>query len=166
MAVVCSNHQGGTRSCTFQVEIHLIQSWLELHVPALSTVYIPGIENWVAKVGNSLQSGGFQSTMLTMGHAACGSYSIQVQCEAGQVCFQDQGSSGIAIDALVMLGDQFSLNLCLFSYITSSTPVMQNSVGSYIADSKNIAFAQKNIVFRHSRCVRGCFLASSSSAGL
>lgn len=45
-AVVHFNYQGGTRSCVTQKEVDFILPWAELHVPTLSTVHIPGIENW------------------------------------------------------------------------------------------------------------------------
>lgn len=48
MAVAYSNHQGGTRSHAYQVKVNLFLSWAELHVPPLSAVHIPGIENWQA----------------------------------------------------------------------------------------------------------------------
>lgn len=47
-AVGYTNHQGGTRSHAAQREVDYILSWAEKHVPCLSAVYIPGVENWQA----------------------------------------------------------------------------------------------------------------------
>lgn len=46
MAVVFINLQEGTRCHTAQSELYLILAWAELHVTALTTLYIPCIENW------------------------------------------------------------------------------------------------------------------------
>lgn len=40
------NHQGGTRSLAAALEVSLILRWVELQVPALSIIYLPGVENW------------------------------------------------------------------------------------------------------------------------
>lgn len=48
MAVAYLNHQGGPRSSAFMDEASRILLWPESHVPALSTVHIPEVENWMA----------------------------------------------------------------------------------------------------------------------
>ncbi|XP_075052983.1 uncharacterized protein LOC142139351 [Mixophyes fleayi] len=45
MAVAYINHQGGTRAMQETAKIML---WAESHVPRISAVYIPGVENWEA----------------------------------------------------------------------------------------------------------------------
>lgn len=40
------NPQGGTKSSAVQEEAGMILSWAELHVPAVSVLHIPGVENW------------------------------------------------------------------------------------------------------------------------
>ncbi|XP_073491076.1 uncharacterized protein [Aquarana catesbeiana] len=47
-AVAYVNHQGGTRSRAAQKEVNQILVWAEMHVPCISAVFIPGIENWQA----------------------------------------------------------------------------------------------------------------------
>ncbi|XP_041426492.1 uncharacterized protein LOC734383 isoform X1 [Xenopus laevis] len=42
------NKQGGTRSNRAMREVAQILTWAELHVPAISAVFIPGILNWEA----------------------------------------------------------------------------------------------------------------------
>lgn len=47
-AVAYLNHQGGTRSSAALREASRTLRWAELHVPALSAVHIPGVDNWAA----------------------------------------------------------------------------------------------------------------------
>lgn len=47
-AVAYLNHQGGTRSSAALLEASRSLRWAELHVPALSAVHIPGVDNWIA----------------------------------------------------------------------------------------------------------------------
>ena len=47
-AVAYVNHQGGTRSSAAATEVAHILRWAERSVPALSAVYIPGVQNWQA----------------------------------------------------------------------------------------------------------------------
>ncbi|CAN2390178.1 Reverse transcriptase (RNA-dependent DNA polymerase), partial [Pristimantis euphronides] len=47
-AVAYINHHGGTRSAAAMGEVSRILRWAEGHVLVLSTVYIPGMENWEA----------------------------------------------------------------------------------------------------------------------
>lgn len=47
-AVAYLNHQGGTRSSAALQEASRTLQWAELHVPALSAVHIPGVDNWIA----------------------------------------------------------------------------------------------------------------------
>ncbi|XP_040266363.1 uncharacterized protein LOC120980993 [Bufo bufo] len=47
-AVAYINNQGGTWSPAVMAETVLILSWAEKHVPALSTVHITGVDNWIA----------------------------------------------------------------------------------------------------------------------
>lgn len=47
-AVAYLNHQGGTKSSAAFREASRILRWAELHVPALSAVHIPGVDNWIA----------------------------------------------------------------------------------------------------------------------
>lgn len=42
------SHQGGTRSTAVVLEASHILQWVELHMPALSAVYISGVESWQA----------------------------------------------------------------------------------------------------------------------
>ena len=47
-AVAYINHQGGTRSAAAMREVTSILRWAEAHVPALSAIFIPGVDNWAA----------------------------------------------------------------------------------------------------------------------
>ncbi|CAJ0949668.1 unnamed protein product [Ranitomeya imitator] len=47
-AFVYLNHQGRTRSGQVMAEAAKILWWAERHVPAISAVHIPGVENWAA----------------------------------------------------------------------------------------------------------------------
>lgn len=47
-AVAYINHQGGTRSQAAQREVDRIFSWAEAHVPCISAIFIPGVDNWQA----------------------------------------------------------------------------------------------------------------------
>ncbi|XP_040270849.1 uncharacterized protein LOC120986377 [Bufo bufo] len=47
-AVAYVNHQGRTRSRAVMREVARILLWAESHVPVLSAVYIPGVDNWTA----------------------------------------------------------------------------------------------------------------------
>lgn len=69
--------RGGSRSHPAQEEVDPILFWAEIHVPALSMVHIPGVENWQADFLFLPSAVGsrewFQGTLSTMGHAGCGS---------------------------------------------------------------------------------------------
>ncbi|CAJ0922254.1 unnamed protein product [Ranitomeya imitator] len=47
-AVAYVNHQGRTRSKQVMTKVTRILRWAEHRVPAISAVYIPGVENWAA----------------------------------------------------------------------------------------------------------------------
>ncbi|XP_040286209.1 dynein heavy chain 8, axonemal [Bufo bufo] len=47
-AVAYLNHQGGTRSVMALREASRILRWAETHVPVLSAMHIPGVDNWAA----------------------------------------------------------------------------------------------------------------------
>ncbi|CAJ0959122.1 unnamed protein product [Ranitomeya imitator] len=47
-AVAYINHQRGTRSTQVMAEVAKILRWAEGHVPSLSAVHIPGVDNWEA----------------------------------------------------------------------------------------------------------------------
>lgn len=48
-AVAYVNHQGGTGSVAALLEASRILRWVEHHLPALSAVHIPGVDNLQAE---------------------------------------------------------------------------------------------------------------------
>lgn len=115
-AVAYVNHQGGTRSSAAAREVAHILWWAERHVPALSAIYIPGVENWQADYLSrqvldpgewSLHPETFRLLCLRWGTPGVDLLASRINRKVPRFVSRTRDPWADASDALVAPGDQY-----------------------------------------------------------
>lgn len=85
--------------------------------------------------------------MLALGHTGCGSSSAQIQYKAGQVCLQDEGSTGDRCGCPSDAVGPFLPNVCPLASLAASASVTQYPGGENTGNYGSSSFTQEaNIV--------------------
>ncbi|XP_044151545.1 nuclear pore complex protein Nup155 [Bufo gargarizans] len=117
-AVAYLNHQGGTRSVMALREASQILRWAEDHVPVLSAVHIPGVDNWAADFLSrqlvdpgewSLHPEVFHQLCLRWGAPDVDLFASRLNHRLPRYVARSRDPQALAVDALVLPWSQFDL---------------------------------------------------------
>ncbi|CAJ0923236.1 unnamed protein product [Ranitomeya imitator] len=171
-AVAYLDHQGGARSGQVMAEMAKILRWAERHVPAISAVHIPGVENWAADFLSrqglaagewSLHPAVFDQICLRWGTPDVDLMASQMNHKVPQFVARSRDPLAVGHDALVIAWSQF-VSLPVPSSPLDSKGGEEDQVRRDSGHTDSAGLAKASVVRQARKHARGYSLETPGSA--